>query len=36
MPKSVTTFLMFEVYGFSKKFGWVNDHFGVSWQLNWT
>ncbi|MED4354504.1 VOC family protein [Schinkia azotoformans] len=21
-------------YGFSKKFGWVNDHFGVSWQLN--
>jgi len=21
-------------YGFSKKFGWVNDKFGVSWQLN--
>ncbi|WP_344232327.1 VOC family protein [Kribbella hippodromi] len=21
-------------YGFSKKFGWVNDQFGVSWQLN--
>ena len=21
-------------YGFSKKFGWLNDHFGVSWQLN--
>lgn len=20
-------------YGFSKKFGWVNDQFGVSWQL---
>ncbi|WP_043931744.1 VOC family protein [Bacillus sp. EB01] len=21
-------------YGFSKKFGWVNDRFGVSWQMN--
>ena len=21
-------------YGFSKKFGWINDQFGVSWQLN--
>ena len=21
-------------YGFAKKFGWVNDRFGVSWQLN--
>ncbi|MCC3358474.1 VOC family protein [Bacillus sp. REN16] len=20
-------------YGFSKKFGWINDRFGVSWQL---
>ncbi|WP_394231946.1 VOC family protein [Niallia oryzisoli] len=20
-------------YGFSKKFGWLNDRFGVSWQL---
>jgi predicted 3-demethylubiquinone-9 3-methyltransferase (glyoxalase superfamily) len=21
-------------YGFSTKFGWLNDRFGVSWQLN--
>jgi predicted 3-demethylubiquinone-9 3-methyltransferase (glyoxalase superfamily) len=21
-------------YGFSKRFGWINDRFGVSWQLN--
>ena len=21
-------------YGFSKRFGWLNDRFGVSWQLN--
>jgi len=21
-------------YGFSKKFAWVNDKFGVSWQIN--
>jgi predicted 3-demethylubiquinone-9 3-methyltransferase (glyoxalase superfamily) len=22
-------------YGFSKKFGWTNDRFGVSWQINY-
>ena len=22
-------------YGFSRKFTWLNDRFGVSWQLNW-
>lgn len=21
-------------YGFSQRFGWINDQFGVSWQLN--
>lgn len=21
-------------YGFSRHFGWLNDRFGVSWQLN--
>jgi predicted 3-demethylubiquinone-9 3-methyltransferase (glyoxalase superfamily) len=23
-----------ENYGFSRKFGWLNDKFGLSWQLN--
>ncbi|HEX4534083.1 MAG TPA: VOC family protein [Rhizomicrobium sp.] len=23
-------------YGFSRKFGWCNDRFGVSWQINLT
>jgi predicted 3-demethylubiquinone-9 3-methyltransferase (glyoxalase superfamily) len=22
-------------YGFSARFGWLNDKFGVSWQFNW-
>ena len=21
-------------YGFSRKFGWLNDRYGVSWQIN--
>lgn len=35
MASGFTTELMpLGNYGFSKKYGWVNDQFGISWQLN--
>lgn len=27
-------FMPLDDYGFSKRFGWIADRFGVSWQLN--
>jgi len=29
-----TELMPLDNYGFSKSFGWLNDRFGVSWQLN--
>lgn len=34
LSDSGKVFMPLNDYGFSKKFGWVNDRFGVSWQLN--
>lgn len=28
------TLMPLDDYGFSRRFGWLNDRFGVSWQLN--
>jgi predicted 3-demethylubiquinone-9 3-methyltransferase (glyoxalase superfamily) len=27
-------FMQLGNYGFSRQFGWINDRFGVSWQLD--
>jgi predicted 3-demethylubiquinone-9 3-methyltransferase (glyoxalase superfamily) len=29
-----TVFMPLDDYGFSTRYGWVGDRFGVSWQLN--
>ena len=29
-----TILMPLDNYGFSRRFGWCNDRFGVSWQLN--
>jgi predicted 3-demethylubiquinone-9 3-methyltransferase (glyoxalase superfamily) len=29
-----STLMPLDNYGFSRRFGWVNDRFHVSWQLN--
>ena len=34
LSKDGKEFMPLDNYGFSKKFTWVEDRFGVSWQLN--
>ena len=34
LSKDGKEFMPMDNYGFSKKFTWVEDRFGVSWQLN--
>ena len=32
--QDVQALMPLDDYGFSKKFGWLNDRYGISWQLN--
>lgn len=34
LSKAGTILMPVDNYGFSTQFGWINDRFGVSWQLN--
>jgi len=34
MMQDGTALMPLDDYGFSKKFGWLNDQFGVSWQMD--
>jgi predicted 3-demethylubiquinone-9 3-methyltransferase (glyoxalase superfamily) len=34
LAKDGAVLMPLDNYGFSARFGWVNDRFGVSWQLN--
>jgi len=34
LSENGATMMPLSCYGFSRKFGWIQDRFGVSWQLN--
>jgi len=34
LSKDGKALMPLDTYGFSRKFGWLQDRFGVSWQLN--
>ena len=34
LAKGGTHLMPLDNYGFSRRFGWLNDRYGVSWQLN--
>lgn len=36
LSKNGKVLMEFKTYPFSKKYGWVEDQFGLSWQLNFT